>query len=145
MELDKIEKLIAKYFDASTTIAEEEILKVYFSEGDVASHLEQYAPMFQYFSIAKEERFTPQVFLENVVTTKKKRFNYKWLSIAAVALVLFGVYYGNKVKEEREIDYAYQETKKALDLLAVNFNRGTEKVAHLNKFEETRQKLYKKQ
>ena len=58
MELDNIEKLLEKYFKATTTVAEEKTLETYFSQESVATHLEQYAPIFQYFSTAKEERFT---------------------------------------------------------------------------------------
>ena len=141
MELDNIEKLLEKYFEATTTVAEEETLKRYFSQESVATHLEQYAPMFQYFSKAKEERFTKQVPL-------KPRTNYfKWASVAAVAVLLFGIYFGNdyldqQALERQQAEYAYQETKKALSLLAENFNKGTEKVAYLNEFETTKQKIY---
>ena len=148
MELDKIEKLLEKYFEASTTTGEEETLKTYFSQEGVAEHLKQYAPMFQYFSSAKQEKFTKSVPIEILASTRTKRkFNYKWLSVAAVTLLMFGIYFGNEyrvqVAEEREAtEYAYQETKKALDLLAENFSKGTEKVAYLNHFEETKQKIY---
>ena len=141
MELDNIEKLLEKYLEATTTVAEEETLKQYFSQESVATHLEQYAPMFQYFSKAKEERFTKQVPL-------KPRKNYfKWASVAAVAVLLFGIYFGNdylnqQALEREQAEYAYQETKKALNLLAENFNKGTEKVAYLNEFEATKQKIY---
>tara|TARA_R110002167_G_scaffold143481_20_gene332844 strand:- start:3377 stop:3796 length:420 start_codon:yes stop_codon:yes gene_type:complete len=136
MELDRIEKLLEKYFEATTTVAEEESLKAYFSKDGVATPLRQYAPLFQYFSEAKEERFTKQLPL------KSKSGFYKWLSIAAVAVLIFGIYIGKGVYEQREAEYAYQETKKALDLLAENFNKGTEKVAYLNQFEATKQKIY---
>lgn len=147
MELDKIEKLIAKYFEATTTVGEEETLKTYFSQEGVAAHLEKYAPMFQYFSSAKEERYTKQVPLETIASSTKRKRNYKWLSVAAVGLLMFGIYFGNGYIEQREqeritTEYAYQETKKALDLLAENFSRGTEKVAYLNQFEKTKQKIY---
>jgi len=141
MELDNIEKLLEKYLEATTSVAEEETLKQYFSQESVATHLEQYAPMFQYFSKAKEERFTKQVPL-------KPRKNYfKWASVAAVAVLLFGIYFGNdylnqQALEREQAEYAYQETKKALNLLAENFNKGTEKVAYLNEFEATKQKIY---
>lgn len=148
MELDNIEKLLEKYFEASTTVAEEETLKAYFSQEGVDKHLEQYTPMFQYFTEAKKERFTKELPLTDLAsTTIKRKFNYRWLSAAAVTLLMFGIYFGNdyrvQVEEERKAtEYAYQETKKAFNLLAENFNKGTEKVAYLNQFEETKQKIY---
>lgn len=141
MELDNIEKLLEKYFEATTTAAEEKTLKTYFSKESVATHLEQYAPMFQYFSNAKEERFTKQVPL------KPRRNYFKWASVAAVAVLTFGIYFGNEYRVEQQLEqeqaeYAYNETKRALSLLAANFSKGTEKVAYLNEFEETKQKIY---
>jgi len=142
MELHNIEKLLEKYFEATATVAEEETLRTYFSQDNVAKHLETYKPMFQYFSTAKEEQFTKQLPL-------KSSKNYsKWLSVAAVAAVVFSLYFGNLYKEkqaeQQEAQYAYNQTKKALDLLAQNFSKGTRKVAYLNQFEQTKQKLYKK-
>lgn len=142
MESDNIEKLIEKYFEATTTIAEEETIRAYFAQEFVATHLEQYAPMFQYFSGAKEEKFTKKLPLNPIANVTKKRFPYQWLSIAAAGLIIFGIYFGNRYQEQQEAVYAYQETKKALDLLSENFNRGTEKVAYLNQFEQTKQKIY---
>ncbi|MBT8305935.1 MAG: hypothetical protein KJN85_03275 [Maribacter sp.] len=136
MELDRIEKLLEKYLEASTSVAEEKELRTYFSQESVPTHLEQYAPMFQYFSLAKEERFTKQVPLK----TKKNYF--RWMSVAAVAVLMFGLYFGNEYQKQKEAEYAYNETKKALSLLADNFSRGTEKVAYLNEFENTKQKIY---
>lgn len=138
MELDRIERLLEKYLEASTSIAEEKELRAYFSQESVASHLKQYAPMFQYFSLAKEERYTKELPL------KKRSINYKWLSIAAMAVLLFGIYFGKGYQEKKEAEYAYNETKKALTLLADNFNKGTEKVAYLNEFENAKQKIYNK-
>ena len=141
MELDNIEKLLEKYFEANTTVAEEEQLRDYFSQEKVATHLEQYKPMFNYFSIAKEERYTKQVPLKPSVNY------YKWISVAAAVVLTFGIYFGNQYQENKRLEqekaeYAYQETKKAFELLAENFNRGTEKVAYLKEFEEAKQKIY---
>ena len=136
MESDRIEILVEKYLEASTSITEEKELRAYFSQESIPAHLKEYAPMFQYFSIAKEERYTKPVPL------KTKRINFKWVSVAAVAVLMFGVYFGNEYQKQKEIDYAYSETKKALNLLASNFNRGTEKVAYLNEFENAKQKIY---
>ena len=130
-----IEKLLEKYFEATTTAAEEKQLKEYFTQGDVAPHLEQYAPMFSYFSVAKEERFTRQVSL------KTRRYIYQWVSVAAVAVIALGVFFGRDYQEQKEAEMAYLETRKALTLLAENLDRGTEKMAYLNEFEETKQKI----
>ena len=138
MELDRIEKLLEKYLEASTSVAEEKELRTYFSQESVPTHLEQYAPMFQYFSLAKEERFTKQVPL------KTRRDYFKWASVAAVAVLMFGIYFGNEYQKQKEAEFAYNETKKALSLLADNFSRGTDKVAYLNEFENTKQKIYNK-
>nr|MBF6607889.1 hypothetical protein [Flavobacterium sp.] len=54
MESHKIEILIEKYFDAETSIAEENILREYFASANVAQHLERYRPMFAFYSEAKE-------------------------------------------------------------------------------------------
>ena len=141
MELGNIEKLLEKYFEATTTVEEEKVLRDYFSQKDVATHLEQYRPMFNYFSMAKEERYTKQVPLK-----PRKNF-YKWASIAAVAVLTFGIYFGNEYRERKQVEreqatFAYQETKKAFELLAENFGRGTEKVAYLQEFEAAKQKIY---
>jgi hypothetical protein len=61
MELVKIDYLVEKYFQGETSIAEEKELRTYFSSSDVAQHLEQYRPIFEYFSLAKEQQFTSQV------------------------------------------------------------------------------------
>ena len=136
MELGRIEKLLDKYLEASTSVAEEKELRTYFSQESVPTHLEQYAPMFQYFSMAKEERFTKHVPL------KTRRDYFKWASVAAVAVLMFGIYFGNEYQKQKEAEFAYNETKKALSLLADNFSRGTEKVAYLNEFENTKQKIF---
>lgn len=136
MELDNIEKLLEKYFEATSSVAEEETLRTYFSQEKVAPHLEQFTDVFHYFSMAKEERFTKQVPL------KPRRNYYKWISIAAIAVLVFGIYFGNQYQEKKQAEYAYKETKKALQLLAENFGRGTEKVAYLKEFEATKQKIY---
>jgi len=142
MELDNyIEKLLEKYFEAATTAAEEKELRDYFAQGQVAAHLEQYAPMFNYFSIAKEEQFTKQVPLNT-----RKRINYGWISAAAAVVLAFGIYFGpdqyRAYQDKKEAEFAYQETKKALNLLAENFGKGREHVAQLNEFAVAKSKVF---
>ena len=46
MELSRIETLLVKYFEADTSTAEEQELQHYFSQENVAPHLEEYRSMF---------------------------------------------------------------------------------------------------
>lgn len=141
MELANIEKLIAKYLEATTSIAEEKELKKYFSSTNVAPHLEQYKPLFQYFANAKNETYTKTVPLQ----PRKK--NFRWTSVAAVfvlgfSLYITGDYYVEK-QEEKKALATYLETKEALQLLSGKFNKGIEKVAYLNEFEQTKNQIFK--
>lgn len=144
MELDRIEKLLEKYFEATSTVAEEETLKAYFLKDNVASHLEQYAPMFNYFSGAKEERFTKQVPL-------KPRKNYlKWASVAAVAVFMVGLYFYRPAPAPVTLadEYTQEEIESAQEafaLLAMNFNKGTEQLYHLEEFQKTTNKFLTKE
>ena len=137
MELARIEKLLEKYFEAATTAAEEQELRDYFSGGSVAPHLQAYYPMFTYFSQAKQERYTGEVPLK----TRSRSNIYGWISIAAAMVLMFGLYFGKQIRDQREAEYAYQETRKAFGLIAQNLDRGTQKVARLSEFEEAKQKI----
>ena len=125
-----------KYFEATTTVAEEETLRDYFSQESVASHLEQYTPMFQYFSNAKKERFTKQVPL------KPRKRRYGWISAAAVVAICVGLYF-NQPKTIEEV-YTQEEiaaAQEALALLGDNFNMGTQQISHLGEFEKNTNKF----
>ncbi len=157
MVLNNIEQLLEKYENGETTLKEEQQLKDYFSQETVEPHLEMYKPMFQYFLVTKQERFTKAVPLKT-----KKKFNYKWISVAAVAVLMFGVYikFSNPVTSNPLTDderYALNETKRALslvssnfkkgtnnlNLLSSNFNKGAENILYVDAFENTTNKILK--
>ncbi len=152
MELDNIEKLLEKYFEATATVAEEETLKQYFAQESVATHLEQYAPMFQYFSNAKEERYTKQLSLAQRSSSSRRNI-YKWISAAAVLVLMFGIYFGSSLKKDEnalvlEDHYTQEEiasAQEAFKLLALNFNKGAEQIGYLGEFEKTTNKFLVKE
>jgi len=140
MELNNIEKLIEKYLEAETSIEEEKELRSYFSSPNVAPHLKQYKYLFQYFTIAKNETSNKSV------TLKTRKINFKWLTVAASFILAIGFYTFSEVKnnnQEKEALQAYFQTKEALQLLSSNFNTGTEKMLYLNKFDNTKNQIFK--
>lgn len=128
MVLDNIEKLIEKYENGETTLKEEQQLKDYFSQEVVAPHLEVYKPMFQYFLLTKQEKFTKDVPLKS----KKTYVMYRWISVAAVAVLMFGIYIQinkpitsvDQLSEQEQL--AFNQTVEGLKYLGINLNRGTE-------------------
>ena len=152
MELNKIEDILEKYFQGETSIAEENQLKEYFSSPNVAQHLEQYKPMFGYFSQAKEQKSTYEIPLQS-----KKR-NVAWLSIAASAVVLLGIgtyFFMSEQKEATAVasqtelgtydnpEEALKATQKALALLSNNVNVGIESVQYIKEYEQSKNKIFK--
>lgn len=148
MALDNIEKLLEKYFEAETTIAEEKKLKDYFASPDVAQHLEQYKPIFGYATQAKQEQFTATIPLKT-----KKRKSVVWLSVAASVAVLLSVglftfnHYNQPVSEDLgtydDPEVAFRETQKALALISKSVNRGIESMEYLNEYEQSKNKVFK--
>ncbi len=138
MVLNNIEKLLEKYDNGETTLKEEQQLKDYFSQETVAPHLEMYKPLFGYFLVNQQEQFT-----KDVPLTTKKVFNYKWLSVAAVAVLMFGMYFNNtKISQEElgtysenEKQLALNEVRESLQLVSNVFNKGTRQVSYLGQLE----------
>ncbi|WP_248723866.1 hypothetical protein [Seonamhaeicola sp. ML3] len=136
MVLDNIEKLLEKYENGETILKEEQQLKNYFSQETVAPHLEMYKPMFQYFLGNQKEQFTKDVPLKN-----KKIFNYKWISVAAVAVLMLGFYFGqqdncNDLGTYCEPEEALNEVSKQLAMISGHFNKGTQAVSYLGEVDK---------
>jgi hypothetical protein len=146
MELHKIEQILDLYFEGETTIEQENELAIYFSEPNVAQHLKQYQPLFQFY---QQEKNT-------VLPTKKPKKSKKqkvvWLSIAASAVVFFGVgtfAYNNFLESETTVlgtyqnpEDAFEATQKALNLISTNVNVGVQSVQQLNEFENSKNKIF---
>ena len=133
MELANIEKLLEKYLNAETTIAEEKKLKNYFLSDNVAPHLEEYQALFGYFSTSKNEQFTKTIQL------KSQKPNWKWLLIAASIVLLVSVYTGYQNNQYKKAEKAYA----ALEMLSANLNKGNVAIAQLQHFENTTNKIFK--
>ncbi|MCF7568548.1 hypothetical protein L3X37_09245 [Sabulilitoribacter arenilitoris] len=133
MVLNNIEKLLEKYENGETSLKEEQVLKNYFSSDTVAPHLETYKPMFDYFLVNQQEQFTKDVPLKT-----KRTFNYKWISVAAVTVLMLGVYFGKSFTNTNDLgtyedpQLALNEVTKSLEMISKSFNKGTSTVGYLN-------------
>ncbi len=150
MELANIEKLVAKYENAETTLKEETILRDYFLSDNVAPHLAEYQLMFTYFQASQGETYNKTLEFK----TEKKR-NYKWLSVAASVVLLFSVYMGIPATSNDgtgtvdisemtiEEKFHYEQAREALAMLSGSLNKGTEAVSNLKAYENSVNKIFK--
>ncbi|MGB7785411.1 MAG: hypothetical protein WBL27_04850 [Salinimicrobium sp.] len=143
MESKAIEALLEKYLAAETSVKEEEKLKAYFCSGQVAPHLQEYVPMFSYFSLAKEENYSGKL----KFTSARKKV-YSWVAVAASIIILMGVVVqqNNQVSElgtYEDPELAMQKTREALQMVSMYMNDGTEDLGYLQEFNETKEKIVK--
>lgn len=158
MELKAIEQLVEKYLEAETTLQEEAQLRAYFSSGDVAPHLKEYAPMFAYFSIAKEENYTGEKGLRKAVPDRsevrsledpggERKKVYSWVAVAASIVLMAGVFLQENPHSEfgsyEDPEVAMEETVKALNMVSQLMNSGNDNLGHINEFNNTTDKLLK--
>ena len=128
MVLNNIDDLLEKYENGETTLKEEAQLKNYFKQETVAPHLEHYKAIFGYYTVNQQETFT-----KNVPLNAKNKYNIKWLSVAAVAVLMVGIYF-NRPKEDvitAADRLAYSQVKSYLELVSKTFNKGTAQVNYL--------------
>lgn len=144
MELHNIKQLLEKYFDGQTSIQEEKELKNYFSSKNIVSELMQYQDMFGYFS--KEQQTETQI-----EPTLKQKPNRKWLWMAASVVVLLGIgftFLKHSVQSEDlgtfdNPEIAFEETQKALQLVAENLNKGKQKIEYIQEYENAKNLIFK--
>lgn len=144
MDLVQIEKLLDKYLESATSVAEEKQLKAYFSSDAVAPHLEQYKPLFGYFAKAADVKY------EKPMPVKAERRSSKWLYIAAGLVLMLSMFMlFNREGAQQELgtyndpEIAFQETQKALDMLSENVNVGVHSINYLEEYEKSRKTIFK--
>ncbi len=143
MDLNNIEQLLAKYLDGTTSLLEEQQLKLFFNQETIPVHLEVYKPLFNYFTVSKKETFTAKLPLET-----KTNFTYKWLSIAAVVAISFGIYFNWSVNSQDlgtysqdETQLAYKEFIQSLQMVSKNFNKGATSVSYLQELNIAKEQI----
>ena len=134
MVLNSIDKLIEKYENGETSLKEEQKLRTYFIQEEVAPHLEAYRPLFVYFAQTSEETFDKEV----KVPASRMTLVYRWMSVAAVAIIMIAGF-AKFVNQPKTLDdlsneelLAYNQTVEAFNLLTENFGKGTDNMAMIN-------------
>ncbi len=146
MESHNIRQLLEKYFDGETSVADERILKDYFSSDAVAPEFSEYKDLFGFYAAEKTVSST------KVLPIKKKSNSRQLMAIAASVVVILGIGFTLlKTQPETSADLgsfddpelALIVTQKALALIGENLNKGKESISYLNEYEVTKNKIFK--
>lgn len=145
MEINKIEELLARYYEGQTTLEEEETLRGYFSGSEVPGYLQPDKDLF--LGIANEksqEVLSPEFELDILKAIQeseiKEKYSRKsisrqlyWISgVAASLILLIATYFflqSNSIQDTYDNpQLAYNETKKILSYVSSKMNKGLDPV-----------------
>ena len=158
-DLNRIEALLEKYYRGETSIAEEGILREFFTAGDFPEHLTADAELFGFFRTQQEGKLPGdlQNRLEDMIDGKTgrtisafSRWRYYWISGAAAAiLLLIALFLDSQIKKRPSLQasrdtyedpyLAYAEAKRVLYYVSDKMNTGREPLQNLEKFESGKQ------
>ena len=155
MESQKINILLQKYFDAETTIDEENELITYFTSGEVDENLKMYVPMFSGMKelSADEDSALGEDLMNFILESEhKEKLRYRWMwqivtgVAASVILVMLAVnFYGsqNQWKDTfSDPKQAYSEASKTLDFVAGKYNKGLAQLRPIGRIESATDPYY---
>lgn len=144
MELSKIEKLLERYDEGKTSLAEEKLLRDYFLENKVPPHLRPYQLLYLYSQREKQNGSSVSPRLGS------KNFSFVWSSVAAILIVAMGLFFLNNPGEDpgtedlgtiTDKDQALQRTKETLDMVSQLMNEGKADLVYLKEFNNTKNKI----
>lgn len=146
MESQKINILLQKYFEAETTLDEENELITYFNSNEVTEELKPYTSIFSGLKeLAEQENPELGDDLMNYIleSEHKEKLLYRWMwqivtgVAASVILVLLAVNFystDNQWKDTfKDPDQAYVEATKTLEFVAGKYNQGLAQLRPIGK------------
>lgn len=147
MELAKIEKLLERYEEGKTSLAEENLLREYFLKEDVPAHLRSYKLIFMFSANQKKKTMESG---PAVKPSNTRRDWYSWTSIAAILIVALGVFFFNdslRSLNENDLgtisdeELALEKAKETLNMVSQFMNEGKADLAYLKEFNNTKDKI----
>lgn len=157
MDSKLVERYIDNYWEGRSTLEEEQLIKDFYSFGEVPEHLEMYREVFTDIEIAIVPELGEEFDRKLLSTIEEKKTGSSWaiFKIAAIGLILLitsiSVFRMDMKKQELAQDTvstpedALTETKKAFLLIAEAMNKGEQHSMKLSELDKTNKKLMTKE
>lgn len=161
MDSKRIEELLNRYWNAETSLEEEQQLREYFTGSSIPEHLKETAALFRYFESNKKKSLNDASFdgtvLSKVSTPKRSkvvRLVYNTMRIAAgVAVLVVATWFIRdeirKASPQVMVDtyddpkLAFEETKKALQMISKSFGTAETQARKINLFNDAQEEIHK--
>ena len=161
MDSKHIEELLEKYWNAETTLEQEQELRAFFQSGNVPENLSEAAMLFRYFETEKSKKLNEN-FDADVTKKLQQRQGGKivqmtnWFRVARIAagvVVMVAAVYlvGKQVRSGKDIpdtesdpQLAFEETKKALMMISKNFHKAQKEASMINLLNEAEKTIQRK-
>ncbi|HAH25417.1 MAG TPA: hypothetical protein DCL77_16945 [Prolixibacteraceae bacterium] len=147
--------MLQKYFEAESTLDEENDLINYFNSGEVEEELKPFVPIFsglKDLAVNEDEGLGEDLMNYILESEHKEKVRYRWMwqmvtaVAAAVILVMLGVnFYSNQSQWEdtfTDPKQAYAEASKTLEFVAGKYNKGLAMLKPLGKVEAAATPFY---
>ena len=164
MNIKEIEQLLELYYEGNTTLAEEKLLKQFFSGDDVPEHFRLHQQMFRFFTaettltlndeqqnkvlMRRIEQYREETSTISLVPGKRRLYYFS--GIAAGLLILIGLVFtirnevGRRHHDElanTSNEFAYAQTKEALLMVSVGLNTGLDAVQRFKTLNNAMEKI----
>jgi hypothetical protein len=154
MNTSGIEALLEKYYEGTTTLQEEKILRDFFRNTDVYDNLKSHQKMLEFFTDEHGQEIKDKGFDQNltqrladesmetpIISMNASRNRFVFISsIAASILLLIGLFFTYRqdvFRKEKPMRFtanqeiAFAEANEALLIVSANLNAGLKQVEHL--------------
>lgn len=123
---ERIEDLLAKYYEAETSLAEEQELKVLLRASEGFEEEKMLFGILADFKKVEPSKIT-------LPKAKVRKLNPSWMSWAASAAILIGSFWGWQVYEKKQAEQAaYEEVMMAFAMIQTNLSKGQDQLEPMN-------------
>jgi hypothetical protein len=162
MDFKHIEQLLEKYWECETSLEEEKALRDFFSQPDVPDSLKESAVLFRYLEQQRVHKMNDAAFdttLKGKLQPAQGKMRSLYLNslrmAAGISVVIASFWLVRTQLREttpQEVadtyddpKQAFEETKKALQMISKNFGKAEKAASNINLINEATDKLHSKE
>jgi hypothetical protein len=162
MASKKIEELLNKYWNCESSLEEEQQLREFFRQQEIPQQWSETAGLFRYFDLHKKKELTDPLFeravMDSVQSGKKGKIKSLVLNTmriaAGISVLMIAVWFAHQeIKKSNSTEVvdtyddpklAFEETKKALQMISKSFGTAEKQAKKINLFNEVQREIQAK-